>query len=69
MNITADKTETTARISETEPSRLKIAAMILQGWASNPNLTPVLPNDMRPPEGALRIADALILAAKNTSTN
>jgi len=47
------------------PSRLEIAAMILQGWASNPNVeTLVMQPGERPAEAALRIADALIHADK-----
>jgi hypothetical protein len=48
-----------------EPSRLEIAAMILQGWASNPNIEALAnAENKRPPFAALRIADALIAAAK-----
>lgn len=48
-----------------EPSRLEIAAMILNGWASNPNVSSLRCGpDERPPRSALRVADALIAAAK-----
>jgi chromosome segregation ATPase len=50
--------------SDLEPSRLEIAARIMQGWASNPNMEAMAagPGE-RPANAALRIADALIAAA------
>lgn len=45
-----------------EPSRLEIAARIMQGWAGNS-----LPGVMPGPDSALRIADSLIAAAKEVA--
>lgn len=46
-----------------EPSRLEIAAGIMQGWASNSNMEAIVPGE-RPAYSALKIADFLIAAAK-----
>lgn len=46
-----------------EPSRLEIAAGIIEGWASNSNMEAIVPGE-RPAYSALKIADFLIAAAK-----